>query len=245
MNLVHNRRQTLARLLLVLIAALATTAGAADSDDSSAPAGDAFWRGSAGWWASDNTYLNGELQQKIPQYNSLVHIEIAGDRVVSTTHRFYPPGDAAGYYSQGRVADDRGIELVSVTTMQATAGGALDTVSVSPAIAVQPGTTITVTLSPTVALQQKIEPQSGRPSYHTLVTLPAPDRRYTAMFGIRTGEESGEVAAGDLRGLALYASRRIDASEEPELRERFRTINRVAAVVRGDRDGNTVVELLP
>lgn len=204
-----------------------------------------FWRDSVGWWSSDNTYMDGKLHQKIPAYNSIVHVEIQGARVVQTTHRFYPPGDSTGYYSKGQVQNDKGIELVSIMTMEVIDdSGTLTTVSTTPAAAEQPGDMTTTPLSPTLALQQKREPASGLVSYHTVITMPTPDRRYTSMFGIRTGLENEEVEAGDLRGLALYYSRRITAADVDALRLHFREVHSVGAVVSGDANGNTVVDVL-
>ena len=35
-----------------------------------------FWKASAGWWQSENTYFDGALNYNIRSYNSLVHVEI-------------------------------------------------------------------------------------------------------------------------------------------------------------------------
>ncbi len=203
----------------------------------------AFWRDSAGWWVSKNTYLDGELQQKIAAYNSIVHIEVQGLQVLETTYTFYPPGDNSSYYSKGAVTTDKGIELITVMTMKAIDNGcAVETVSVNPAR--QAGSTITAPLSETVALQQHLDATSGLANYHTLISMPTPDRRNTAVFGIRTGLENEDVQAGDLRGFALFITQRIAASEVEPTRMRFRQMHSVGGVVNGDAQGEIVVELL-
>lgn len=204
-----------------------------------------FWQDSIGWWASDNTYLDSQLEPKIASYQSIVHIEEEAGRVVETTYKFYPPGESSKHYSGGRVGNDQGVELITVSTMQVLADNeSAETISVSPAIVSQPGQMVTTPLSSTVALQRKLQPGSGLADYHTIITLPTPDRRYTAMFGIYTGVENEDVLAGDLRGLALFASKRITAGEVQELRSRLRRLNSVGAIVSGDAQGETVVEIV-
>ncbi len=204
-----------------------------------------FWRASAGWWASDNTYLDGALQQKIPAYQSLVHIEVDNALITETSYRFYPAGDASRYYGEGKLGEDRGIELVTVMQMEVIdSNGTAVTIAVTPAATAQPPAMTTTPLAPTMALQRTVDPESGRENYHTVITMPTPDRRYTAMFGIRTGLENADVEAGDLRALALYAGRRIAASEVETLRAHFRATNRVGAVVTGDETGEATTEML-
>jgi hypothetical protein len=99
-------------ILATIVTALPTHLAAAASLQNTP-----FWRDSAGWWTSNNTYLNSERLQSIAAYNSIVHIEIRGEQVVETSYRFYPPGKQTGYYSNGQVSNDHGIELVSVTIM--------------------------------------------------------------------------------------------------------------------------------
>ncbi len=204
-----------------------------------------FWLGSAGWWASDNTYLDGKLQQSLAAYHSLMHIEVYDTRVVETTYKFYPPGNAGRFHSEGQVGEDRGIELITVVELEIVDdAGMAATLSVTPRSAAQPCAMTTTPLSSTLALQRKVEPESERDYYHTVITMPTPDRRYTAMFGIYTGLENPQVEAGDLRGLALFAGRRIDASEVEALHARFRDANTVGAVVSGNSDGDSLIEVL-
>lgn len=204
-----------------------------------------FWRASAGWWASDNTYLDGALQQKIPAYQSLVHIEVDDARITETSFRFYPAGEASHYYGRGQLGADRGIELVTVMQMEVIdSKGTAETVAVTPAPTAQPPAMTTTPLAPTLALQRTADPDSGRENYHTVITMPTPDRRYTAMWGVKTGLENADVKPGDLRALALYAGRRIAASEVEALRARFRAANAVGAVVTGEETGEATIEML-
>ncbi|MFK7831290.1 MAG: hypothetical protein AB8B57_16070 [Congregibacter sp.] len=208
-----------------------------------------FWRDSAGWWASDNTYLNGRLEQKITAFQSIVRLEVQGSDIIETTYRFYPPGASAEYYSQGKVQSDQGVEFASVATMRALnddqiGPGAVVTVNVSPSIGPQHTQTTTTPLSSTLAIQRITEVESGLETYHTLISMPNRDRRYTAMFGIRTGLETEDVDPGDLRGVAIFSARRISAAEVEMARERFRAMNAVGALVVGDADGNIVVTVL-
>jgi hypothetical protein len=235
-----------AALLLVVAASLlsATLGAAARAAEGGAAVleNTPFWRDSAGWWASDNTYLDGRLQQNISAYQGITHFELVGRRVVETSHRFYPPGKSSNYYGQGIVADDEGIELITITVMEAIDDrGTVRAISVSPRELAPAGQMTTTPLSSSVALQQVLD-ESQLASYHTLITLPTPGQRYTAMFGIHTGGEGSETDAGALRGLALFAGRRIGADQVRELRAQFRQRNAVAAIVRGDADGKLSVE---
>lgn len=237
-------------LLVVLItgtAALwpAKSSSAAESNDPAPLKAYPFWRHSDGWWRSDNTYLGSDLAQKIPAYASLVHIEVSDSLVVETTHRFYPPGDSSAAYSGGAVNEDEGIEFIVTSTMRAAGkDGRVTTVSTLPEIAPKSGETITEPLSNTVALQQHVDSASSRPDYHTLITLPNPDRRYTAMYGTRTGREGDGVKPGDLRALALYVSQRIDRGDFEGLRAQLRRQFQVGAVVRSDASGARVIDRL-
>jgi pimeloyl-ACP methyl ester carboxylesterase len=209
------------------------------------PGNSKFWQDSMGWWVSDNTYLDGQLQPKIPLYQSIVHIEAQAGQVLETTYKFYPPGDLSQSVSGGRVGDDQGVEFITVSTMQAIAGAeAMETISVSPASMSQSGRMVTTALSSTVALQQRLQGEVGLADYQIIINLPTPDRRYTTVFGLYTGLENEEVAPGDLRGLSLFASKRITADEVQELRSKFRILNSVGAIVSGDAQGQTVVEMV-
>ncbi|MEQ8516167.1 MAG: hypothetical protein RIC38_11220, partial [Chromatocurvus sp.] len=107
-----------------------------------------FWRTSAGWWSSDNTYLDGALQQKLAAYQSIVHIELQGRRAVETTYKFYPPGDISRYYSKGRVGEEQGVELVTVVEMEMIDDDArVRTIAVTPSVVAQPGEMTTTPLS--------------------------------------------------------------------------------------------------
>ncbi len=205
-----------------------------------------FWHDSIGWWASDNTYLDGQLEPKIAKYQSIVHIEEAeAGRVVETTYKFYPPGDFSRSFSGGRVGTDQGIELITVNTMQVLADDeSLETVSVTPSMVSQSGRMVTTPLSSSVALQRKLEPESGLSDYQIVITQPTPNRRYTTVFGLYTGRENEDVSPGDLRGASLFAGRRITANEVEVLRSQFRALNSVGAIVSGDAQGQTVVEIV-
>jgi hypothetical protein len=228
-----------------MVASADTKAKAAIEATAGTPGNSKFWQDSMGWWVSDNTYLDGQLQPQIALYQSIVHIEAQANRVVETTYKFYPPGDLSQSVSGGRVGHDQGVEFITVSTMQALADTeSMETISVSPASMSQSGQMVTTALSSSVALQRRLQGEGGLADYHIIITLPTPDRRYTNVFGLYTGLENEEVAPGDLRGLSLFASKRITADEVEELRSKFRTLNSVGAIVSGDAQGQTVVEMV-
>lgn len=210
-----------------------------------------FWRASDGWWVSDNTYFDHDLNYNIRAYNSIVHIELDGRRYRETEIKAYAPSKLATLYGAGRVSDEEGIETVTVTTGELVdEAGTVRFLKVVPDAPGAEATQIRL-LTPDTAVRVTTDPLSGFDTYRMFITLPAPDRRYIANFGLfstapdtASRNAGSEPAVGDLRGFSLFRGRRIAAGEAEKWRQEFRVRNRVAAVVEAGMDGAAVIRRL-
>ena len=204
-----------------------------------------FWQTSAGWWRSENTYFDQDLDYKIRSYNSVIHIELDGRRLRETEYKSYAPSKLATALGGGVIAADEGIEAITVTT-----GELVDdrgTVHITGSRPALPGTSTTVirVLDNRTAARITADPETGLDAYQMLITLPTPDRRYVANYGlVSAAAGTGPARAGDLRGFSLFRGRRIAADEAFVWRERFREKNRVAAITEAGDNGAPVVRRL-
>jgi len=203
-----------------------------------------FWRTSAGFWVSDNTYFNQSLDYNIRSYNSIVQVEIEGHSFRETEYKFYPPGKMATGYGAGQVMPDEGIEVVTVTEGEmADDRGSISITSISPGFGGHWINRIDV-LTDDTAVRVTSHPGGSIDSYRMFITMPAADRRYVANFGL-VDQADGEVTQpGDLRGFSLFRGRRIASEAFEETRERLRQINSVAAMVTAAAEGQPQVQRL-
>ncbi|MCB2108969.1 MAG: hypothetical protein KDE14_14765, partial [Rhodobacteraceae bacterium] len=146
---------------------------------------------------------------------------------------------------------DEGIETVTVTT-----GELVDeagTVRILKTVPDVPGSAMTQIriLNSDTAERITNDPLSGFDSYRMFITMPAPDKRYVANFGLVSATigpgaaNAGPGAAmGDLRGFSLFRGEKIAAEDADKWRQEFRARNKVAAVVEVDADGKRVVRRL-
>jgi hypothetical protein len=235
------------RIATALLHAVLATAGA------TAAAGPAlqdfdFWRASAGWWVSDNTYLDRNLDYNIRAYHSVVHVEVIDGLYRETEYKTYPPGPIATWLGQGTTQAEEGVELVSVITGELIdAEGTVRMTAIAPSFGEQPPTEIRL-LSPDTALRATGDETTGLDSYRMFITLPTPDRRHILNLGL-VSSDSGPGAAnaapdarpGDLRGFSIFRGRRIEAGDADTWRSHFRELHRVGAIVQADKAGAPVV----
>lgn len=207
-----------------------------------------FWRASAGWWVSDNTYLDRNLDYNIRIYHSVVHIQLDGTAYRETEYKTYPPGPIATRLGKGTSQADEGVELVTVMTgTLIDAGGTVRLTTITPRMGAEPVTELRP-LAPDTALRATVDDTTGLDSYRMFITLPTPERRYILNLGL-VSSDSGAGSAnaapdaerGDLRGFSIFQGRRIEAEEAETWRARFRERHRVGAVVQADETGAPVV----
>jgi hypothetical protein len=126
---------------------------------------------------------------------------------------------------------------------QVDAAGTVQVTSVAP----QPGDnadmTVTI-LNRDTALRTVAGTAGGVDTYRMFITLPAPDKRYVANFGIvsKAGDEHG--APGDLRGFSLFRGTRFAPAEFTRRRAELRQRNAVHAVVEAGPDGKAIATRL-
>jgi pimeloyl-ACP methyl ester carboxylesterase len=203
-----------------------------------------FWAASAGWWQSDNTYLDGAMNYNERAYNSIVQVEIDGRQVRETEYKFYAPGKLAAAYGRGRTTPEEGIEVVTTTVgEQIDAAGTVRITQVSPKQEGTDAMTIAV-LSRDTAVRTVPNAQSGVDSYRMFITLPTQDRRHVANLGIVSTAGDAHGAPGDLRGFSLFRGQRIAAKEFERRRAELRQRNSVHAIVVAGPDGAPAVRRL-
>lgn len=203
-----------------------------------------FWKANAGWWASDNTYFDGELNYNIRSYNSIVHIEINGRSMLQTEHKFYPPGKMALNYGAQKISANDGIEVVTVMKAeQIDAAGSVQITQVVPQFGDPLEATIRV-LGPDTAVQIFSTSTNDVDSYRMFITLPAPDKRYIANFGLVSEVDREASAVGDLRGFSLFRGTRIKADNFEKKRSELRLINHVRAVLTADTNNKPLIRIL-
>ncbi len=210
-----------------------------------------FWRANEGWWRSDNTYFDSHLDYNIRGYNSVVHIELDGRTYRETEYKSYPAGKMATGLGMGQARADEGVETVTVTVGELVDGSG--TVRVTATIPAFPGSELTEfrPLGVDTGMRATRNPATGFDSYRMLVTLPAPDKRYVANFGLVSGttgpgaaHAAPDAAVGDLRGFSLFRASRIAGDEVEKWRQSFRELNKVAVVVEAGSDGKPVARRL-
>lgn len=200
-----------------------------------------FWKANAGWWASDNTYFDGALNYNIRAYNSIVHIEIDGRTMRETEYKFFTPGKLAQGYGAGKITADEGIEVVTVTAgEQVNAAGTVRITRISPEVGSPAEMTVSV-LGPDTGVRVIPDASSGVDSYRMFITLPAPDKRYVANFGIVSKTDPANPVLGDLRGFSLFRGSRIAAADFEKTRTALRERNKVHATLVAGPDNKPQV----
>jgi hypothetical protein len=202
-----------------------------------------FWKGSAGWWRSDNTYFNGMLDYNIRAYNSIVHVVVDGRRITETEYKFYAPSKLALQNGRGKTTAEEGVEVVTVTTYERTdAKGDVRLTAAAPGAGRAEPTRIDV-LTADTAVRVTAAPGDPVDTYRMVITQPTPDKRYKANFGI-VSAAGGDAPLGDLRGFSLFRETRIAEKDFAAVRAEFRAKNRVRAVVTAGPDNAPRVDRL-
>ncbi len=227
-------------LIFIFFSASFVSASAAELNLADVP----FWKTNTGWWASDNTYFDGELNYNIRSYNSIVHIEINGRSMLQTEHKFYPPGKMALNYGAEKIGVNDGIEVVTVMKAeQIDAAGTVQITQVAPQFGTLLEASIHV-LGPDTAVQIFSDSKSAVDSYRMFITIPAPDKRYIANFGLVSEVAPDASAVGDLRGFSLFKGTRIRADDFEQKRSELRLKNHVRAVMTAGTDNEPVIQIL-
>ena len=207
-----------------------------------------FWRTSAGWWQSENTYFDRNLDVRIPSFSSLVHIELDGRTFRQTERRAFSPGEVAMRVGRGLTTTGEGIETVTVTVGELVdQAGTVRITQLQPTMASEGLTEIRV-LERDTAVRVTHDASTGLDTYRIFITLPTPERRYIANFGLvsRPGlpNAADDAESGDLRGFSLYRAERVESAEAGRWLAILRERHKVAAVVETDARGETSVKRL-
>ena len=237
-------KKIIAILITLLVAAPALAAETQLADFS-------FWRANAGWWRSDNTYFDQDLNYIIRSYNSVIHIELEGRTYRETEYKTYAPSKLALIYGAGKTTAEEGVETVTVSIGELVdEGGTVRLVESNPAM---PGAELTETriLNNDTAMRVTSDPATRFDAYRMVITMPTPDKRYVANFGLVSGTKgpgsanaAPDAAMGDLRGFSLFRADRIAEADVQKWRDEFRVRNKVAAIVEAGPDGKPAVRRL-
>ena len=202
-----------------------------------------FWQTNVGWWRSDNTYFDPDLNYNIRSYNSVIHIEIDGRTYRETEYKSYAPSQLAFRRGGGLITEEEGIEAVTVSIGELVDDtGTVRIIETQPAI---PGTALTEIriLDATNAMRVTIDPETGLEAYRMMVSLPVPDKRYISNYGLVSATD-GAAAPGDLRGFSVFRGTRIPDAEAATWRARYQAQNKVAAVIAPKPDGSAGITRL-
>lgn len=218
-------------LILVLLASSALHAQSPSLTDFP------FWELNAGWWRSDNTYFDKDLNYMVRSYNSVIHIEIDGRNFRETEYKSYSPSKLAIALGKGKVAAGEGLETVTVNTGELIDdAGTVRITSTRPTLIGVSDTTISP-LDSTNGARITRDPDTGQEAYRMLIALPTPEHRYVSNLGLVS-------QSGELRGFSLFRGTRIPAGESADWRGRYRRQNNVTAVITAGEDGRPIVTRL-
>lgn len=218
---------------LALAAAWLLIAGDAAADDL-ALKDFPFWQNMAGWWASENTYFDDDMDYTVRGYNSLVHIEIDGTRFREVEHRFYPAGIATTRYGRGLMGPDEGIELIITTTGELIDGaGTLGNIRMDHSSGPFDPTVVYKVLGDQDGVRVRPSAETGIDTYRMYFNFTTPTRRFRSNFGLIYGQGEDD---GGLRAFILYRDKRIDESEFAAKRAEFRERRNVQVISVADPD---------
>lgn len=204
-----------------------------------------FWKLSQGWWKSENTYFSPTLDYNIRSYNSLVHIELKGRRVVETEYKFYAPSKLAMQHGAGQAKEGEGVEMVTVVTYeQIDDRGSVRQVAAEPQTDNNGhGETVLRVLNEDTAQRVVRDPAEPADTYRMLFSLPTPDKRYIANYGLH-GKPVDGVGVGELRGFSTFNGTRVKDSDFEAARAALRKKNNVHAIVTAGADRKPVAKRL-
>lgn len=203
-----------------------------------------FWKLSQGWWRSENTYFSPTLDYNIRSYNSLVHIELQGRKVVETEYKFYAPSKLAMSHGAGQAREGEGVEVVTVTTYeQVDDHGAVRQTGSEPHADAGHADTVIRVLNEDTAQRVVRDPAEAADTYRMLYSLPTPNKRYIANYGLN-GKPVNGAGVGELRGFSTFNGTRVKDSDFAAARAELRKKNNVHAIVTSGPDHKPVARRL-
>ncbi|MDG2244228.1 MAG: hypothetical protein P8L66_12125 [Rhodospirillaceae bacterium] len=203
-----------------------------------------FWQKMAGWWASENTYFDSDMDYTVRAYNSLVQIELDGKKFTESEHRFYPAGIATMRYGEGLMGPGEGVELIIKTTGEliddkGTLGKVRMDHSSGP---YDPAVTYNV-LSDNDGVRIRPNAETGIDTYRMYFNFTTPNHRFRSNLGLLY--EDGQDIGG-FRAFILYRDKRITDDDFAEKRAEYRARHNVKflRVVDPDTPGKSLVTRL-
>ena len=197
-----------------------------------------FWEASVGFWVSENTYLDGHYNAKIPRYQTLNAISVNGNLVTSEERKYYPPGAFAGAVLGLDIPADEGVELIQISRGEAPDDTSI--VNFAPLnIFSQNQYTRLETVSADTATMTVAYKETNEIAYKMLITIPTADSRITASLGIN-GHYAADTNESPLRGVSVFAASRISEASFNEQTLQLRKTYQVGTLVTIDKQGNFV-----
>lgn len=197
-----------------------------------------FWRASVGFWASHNTYMDGEYHPKIPRYQTLNAISVSGNQVISEERKFYPPGTFTGSALGLNIPLDKGVELIQISRGEAT--GDITVVNFAPLnIYSQNQNTRLEAVSTDTATMTVTYKETNKIAYKMLITVPTAHSRITASLGINS-DYAGETDNTPLRGVSVFSATRISESTYQQQTALLQKEYQVGTIVTIDKQGKFV-----
>lgn len=219
---------------LALGLAVAITAVSAQADDHLELAEFPFWQKMAGWWASENTYFDNEMDYTVREYNSLVYIELDGTQFTESEHRFYPAGIATGRYGKGLMGPGEGIELIIKTTGELIDdAGTLGNMRMDHSSGPFDPTVVYRVMSENDGVRVRPNAETGIDTYRMYFNFTTPNHRFRSNFGL-IYDEADDV--GGLRAFILYRDKRMERSDFAAKRAEFRHRHNVKVISVADPD---------
>ncbi len=203
-----------------------------------------FWQKMEGWWESENTYFDSNMEYQVRSYSSLVHIELDGRTFRETEHRFYPAGLSTTRYGQGLMAPGEGVELVVKTTaVLIDDRGTLGNIVIDHAGSSQGPNAVYLMLGRNDGVRLNTNPDTGVDNYRMYFNFTTSDRRFRTNFGLLGDDEKN---LGGLRAFILYRDHRIDPAafevRRAALRKKYNV--KVISVANPDQTPRSLVSRL-
>lgn len=206
-------------------------------------ASDAFWQESVGFWASDNTYMDGQYHPKIPYYQTLNAITFDGGELRSEEIKFYPAGAFAASALGLSIPEDKGVQLIQITRgTLSTSSGKVEYAPLNRYS--QHLSTWSEVISADTAITTVANATSGEVSYKMLITMPTADSRITASLGVNGQYNNNNDTLLPLRGVSIFSARRITEQQFQERTAQLQREYRVGAIVTIDKSGNYHAQLI-
>lgn len=200
-----------------------------------------FWQQSVGFWASENTYMDGHYKPKIPHYQTLNVITLQGQELISEERKFYPAGAFAASALGLSIPEDKGVQLIQITrgTINLSSGTAeyapLNRYS-------QHLRTWSQVISDDTAVTTVANATTGDVSYKMVITMPTTDSRITASLGVNSQYNNDDTSP--LRGVSIFSAQRITEQQFDSHTEQLLRAYRVGAIVTIDKSGNYHAQLI-